>query len=858
MNEMAYNKVISLEDFSNEEFNRIIQDVFRYELKQYPTEYPNGVPNPLQWKIAMGIKALKQFDVLHRDALILGVGAGTDIMSFYLTKFAKQVFAVDLYFDEIWREDAPFLMMVEPQNFAPFKYDNNRLVVQHMDSRCLQYPENSFDGIYSCGSIEHSTSVEYIANASYEMGRVLKPGGILSISTEYKISGPPEEDGWDDKVFILSREKILHNIVEASGLEPVDEIDLLITDSTFQTSRDLTTILESNKRDDSWKVKSQNSPVLIFVHKGFVYCSLHLTLRKTDQYPLKDNHWAAPSEKTRRIIEKQQQLMIEKNISPKNTVSIHAGSNWAANSDHVNQSMSENDIFSIIYHHNDWQSLRLSGDVFAQRIPLIKRSMILGFIVKTIYRIRKWGKVWEAQSEVNKAIISAFNKLLEDKQHLIQEQQDQVASIEELKTSNANLKNSIEEIKASSANLKYSIGEINASNANLKFSIEEIKVSRNNPDILIKELIKSNTDLLARIINHENFIAHHKKNDKIIRVDSSNNTIDAKNCTLFANGIEFSIYVDKKAEDIISKPILAQAFEIKDIYPHYAALFDLVPAGSKVLDLGAHIGTFSFFAGSQGYEVLAVEASTVNAALLRESIKENNYNNIQVENFVVSDHKGEINFYQDGPYGHISEDLGNPKNITVPSVTIDDLLSQKGWRKVDFIKMDIEGAEISAIQGMKDLLSRSDAPTILFESNGIALNHFGWTTNDLMTSLEAFGYRCFYFRPGKLHPIDSKDIQILVIEDCLAVKNIDLDPLKWRITPPFTFNEKIDYITICCEHPNVDIRTHIGRSLRFAKPDILANERVQRGLGQLKKAEEPIVRNEVSWWNSAIFSEESI
>ena len=41
--------------------------------------------------------------------------------------------------------------------------------------------------------------------------------------------------------------------------------------------------------------------------------------------------------------------------------------------------------------------------------------------------------------------------------HLIQEQQDQVASIEQLKTSNANLKNAIEEIKASNANLKYSI-----------------------------------------------------------------------------------------------------------------------------------------------------------------------------------------------------------------------------------------------------------------------------------------------------------------------------------------------------------------------------------------------------------------
>ncbi len=63
--------------------------------------------------------------------------------------------------------------------------------MQHIDGRWLRFPDETFDGIYSSGSIEHFGGLDFVANAAFEMGRVLKPGGVLTLSTEFKIAGPP-------------------------------------------------------------------------------------------------------------------------------------------------------------------------------------------------------------------------------------------------------------------------------------------------------------------------------------------------------------------------------------------------------------------------------------------------------------------------------------------------------------------------------------------------------------------------------------------------------------------------------------------------------------------------------------------
>jgi len=152
MSEIVHNKVCCFEDFYDTELNQIIQSVYEEDIAKYPPLFLAF--HRKRWEVAMSIRALKHFGIMNRDSIILGVGAGTEGTIFYLTRFVKQVFATDLYLNSwIWSGEAPYMMLFEPQKYSTCQFEQNRLVVQHMDGRWLLYPDNTFDGIYSSGSI---------------------------------------------------------------------------------------------------------------------------------------------------------------------------------------------------------------------------------------------------------------------------------------------------------------------------------------------------------------------------------------------------------------------------------------------------------------------------------------------------------------------------------------------------------------------------------------------------------------------------------------------------------------------------------------------------------------------------------
>jgi hypothetical protein len=171
-----------------------------------------------------------------------------------------------------------------------------------MDARALDFPDNTFDGVYSSGSIEHFGSLENVANAAFEIGRVLRPGGVATIATEFKVGGPPELDGWDPNVILFSPEKLRKWIIDASGLELVDPLNLEISDGTLSVRRDLLGFLEGTRGPISAAKKIAHYPNLILYHEGYLFCSVHLALRKPEDYPAVDNHWAAPCDKTRELV----------------------------------------------------------------------------------------------------------------------------------------------------------------------------------------------------------------------------------------------------------------------------------------------------------------------------------------------------------------------------------------------------------------------------------------------------------------------------------------------------------------------------------------------------------------------------
>lgn len=100
----------------------------------------------------------------------------------------------------------------------------------YMDGRCLHFEDASFDAIYETTPLEGFGSEEEIAAAAFEMGRVLKPGGIASCTAMFMIVGPPGLGGWSPDVKLVSPEEIQHLIVELSGLELIDSPALEVSE----------------------------------------------------------------------------------------------------------------------------------------------------------------------------------------------------------------------------------------------------------------------------------------------------------------------------------------------------------------------------------------------------------------------------------------------------------------------------------------------------------------------------------------------------------------------------------------------------------------------------------------------------
>lgn len=265
---IGYNAVLRLEHFREPGFGQDCRRIFRHLDLAYP-DFPEGHENSKIWETVQAWRAFRDFDVLGDDRTILGIGTGSEALAFFLTNHVRQVHATDLYaLDNDWQRGGVRDMLTEPTSHCPplMAFNRRRLVVQHMNALDLRYEDEVFDGIFSCGSIEHFGSLENVAIAAREMARVLKPGGIAAISTEYRIDGPAT-DGILGTI-IFTPEMIGRSIVDSSGLEPVDK---LATDTdVLPTCYPLLEAVEHGTRPRS----------LCISHQGFRWTSVSLCLRK--------------------------------------------------------------------------------------------------------------------------------------------------------------------------------------------------------------------------------------------------------------------------------------------------------------------------------------------------------------------------------------------------------------------------------------------------------------------------------------------------------------------------------------------------------------------------------------------------
>jgi FkbM family methyltransferase len=151
-------------------------------------------------------------------------------------------------------------------------------------------------------------------------------------------------------------------------------------------------------------------------------------------------------------------------------------------------------------------------------------------------------------------------------------------------------------------------------------------------------------------------------------------------------------------------------------------LEEFLEPGMVVIDAGAHVGYFTLIAarkvGPIG-KVYAFEPAPQNYDLLVRNVALNGYQNVVPVQKAISKGQGTARFFlRSDTVGHSlhSEAVGKgQRTITVEVTTLDYFLEKEGWPLVHLVKMDIEGAEPTALEGMAELLKRNRALRLVLE-----------------------------------------------------------------------------------------------------------------------------------------------
>ncbi len=191
---------------------------------------------------------------------------------------------------------------------------------------------------------------------------------------------------------------------------------------------------------------------------------------------------------------------------------------------------------------------------------------------------------------------------------------------------------------------------------------------------------------------------------------------------------------------------------------------DIIQKGMVVLDIGANIGYFTLIAaklvGEEG-RVFAFEPEPYNFSLLVRNIKLNGYHNVIPTQIAISDKNGRAVIFLDKTrWTHHSLSRANVTNFSGNSVevdvqTLDDFLKDFGHR-VDFAKIDVEGAELAVIQGMENIIESNKNLKLVVEFSPEGLRCFGSSPQEFLNRLMGYGFKLYQISEGKerIVPVD--------------------------------------------------------------------------------------------------------
>jgi len=231
------------------------------------------------------------------------------------------------------------------------------------------------------------------------------------------------------------------------------------------------------------------------------------------------------------------------------------------------------------------------------------------------------------------------------------------------------------------------------------------------------------------------------------------------------SALKAASFLFKKAY-FVYKPLYFQFKKIQD-KSIIELCKSLVKPGDVIADIGANIGfyssIFSGLSGTKGH-VYSFEPDKKNFQKLKKNIS--GLSNCTIVNAAVGTSTEKLKFYTSHRLNVDHRTIEPEKFDAVMEVncfSLDDYLKDK--TRLDLIKMDIQGAEMNALLGMKNILNSNKELKIISELWPYSMIRSGYKTEDLFTYLNGLGYSIRSIEPdGTKKQIILSDIKDRVEE----------------------------------------------------------------------------------------------
>jgi FkbM family methyltransferase len=186
----------------------------------------------------------------------------------------------------------------------------------------------------------------------------------------------------------------------------------------------------------------------------------------------------------------------------------------------------------------------------------------------------------------------------------------------------------------------------------------------------------------------------------------------------------------------------------------------LVKKNHTVLDIGANIGYFTLIMAKQCKQVYGFEPEHRNFQTLKKNVKLNQLSNVKLYNLAVAETSGKATLHlcegNRGMYRIYPSRWCNEGITEIETVRISDIIHH-----ADFVKMDVEGAELGALRGMKDLFNNNDI-TLLMEFHPPSIEEYGSQPIAIYDLLKNLGYNIEVPSRG---PVSFDELEKIAIEN---------------------------------------------------------------------------------------------